>query len=116
MGNPLSRVLACLFLEFFESSLCKYKVSSNTTYFRYIDDILIFRPQNIKIKETAEKLNNIEPSINFTYEKESNNTILFLDILIIKYQQQDLKQKRLHTFILPPQQQNQNRPQNWLLS
>ena len=27
---------------------------------------------------------DVEPSINFFYEKESNNTILFLDILIIK--------------------------------
>ena len=40
--------------------------------------------QNIKIEEIAEKLNIIEPSINFNYEKESNNTLPFLDILIIK--------------------------------
>ena len=40
--------------------------------------------QNIKIEEIAEKLNDVEPSINFNYEKESNNTIPFLDIVIIK--------------------------------
>ena len=84
MGNPLSRVLTCLFLGFLEPSPFKYRLPSNTTYFRYIEDIFIFLPQNIKIEEIAEKLNNIEPSINFTYENESNNTILFLDILIIK--------------------------------
>ena len=83
-GNPLSGVLACLFLEFLESF--KYRLPSNTTYSRYIDDILIFLPQNTKIEEIAEKLNNIVPSINFTYEKESNNNIPFLDILIIKSQ------------------------------
>ena len=38
----------------------------------------------MKIEEIAEKLNNFEPSINFTHEKESNNTIPFQDILIIK--------------------------------
>ena len=86
LGNPLSGILAGLFLEFFDSSSFTYKLPSNTTYVRYIDDILIFLPQNIKIEEIAEKLNNVEPSINFTYEKESNNTIPFLDILIIKSQ------------------------------
>ena len=86
MGNPLSGVLACLFLEFLESGFFKYKLPSNTTYFKYIDDILIFLPQNIKIEEVAEKQSNVEPSINFTYEKESNNTIPFLDVLIIKSQ------------------------------
>ena len=84
MGNPLSCVLACLFQEFLESGRFKYRLSSNTTYFIYIDDILIFLPQNIKIEEIAEKLNNVEPSIILTYEKESNNTIPILDILIIK--------------------------------
>ena len=39
----------------------------------------------ILIKIT-EKVNNVELSFNFTYEKESNNTIPFLDILIIKPQ------------------------------
>ena len=74
------------FLEFLESGSFKYRQHSNSTYLRYIDNILIFQPQNIKIEEIAEKLNNDEPSINFTYEKESNNTIQFLEILIIKSQ------------------------------
>ena len=83
MGNPLSRVLACLFLEFLESSPFKYRLPSNTTYFRYINDTLISQPQNIKIEEITVKL-NVEPSITVTYEKESHNIIPFLDIQIIK--------------------------------
>ena len=71
MGNPVSGVLACLFVEFLESGPFKYRLPSNPIYFRYIDDIFIFLPQNIKFEEITEKLNNIEPSINFTYEKES---------------------------------------------
>ena len=69
MGNPLSGVLACIFLEFLESSPFKYRLPSNTTYFRYTDDILIFLHQNIKIEEIAEKVNSAESSINFTYKK-----------------------------------------------
>ena len=83
MGNPLHGVLANLFLE---SGPLQNRLPINTSYFRYIDNILIFLPQNIKIENIAEKLNNVESSINFTYEKEANNTIRFSDILLIKSQ------------------------------
>ena len=43
--NSVSSVLAGLFLE---SVPFKYRLLINATYFRYIDDILIFLPQNIK--------------------------------------------------------------------
>ena len=56
MGNPLSGFQACLFLEFLESGPFKYRLPTNTTYFRYIDDILILQPQNIKIEEIAKKI------------------------------------------------------------
>ena len=85
MGNPLSGI-ACLFLEFLESGPFKYRLPNNPTYYGYIDNILIFLLQSIRVEEIAEKLNNVEPCINFTYEKESNNIIHFLDILIIKSQ------------------------------
>ena len=80
MGSSL-----CIF-EFLDSGPFKYRLLIITTYFRYINDVLIFLLQNIKIEEIAEKFNNVESSINFIYEKESNNTISFLDILIIKSQ------------------------------
>ena len=86
MGNPLSGILASLFLEFSEFGPFKYRQPSNTTYFRYSNDILIFLPQNIKIEAIAENINNVEPSINIPKEKKSNNTVPFLDILIINSQ------------------------------
>ena len=67
MGNPLSEILASLFLEFLQSGPFKYGLPSDTTYFRYIDNILIFLLQKIKIEEIAEKLNNVELSIHFIY-------------------------------------------------
>ena len=85
IGYSHSGLLICLFLEHLESSTFKCRLLSNTTYFRYIDDILIFQPQYIKIEEIVEKV-NVERSIKLTYNKESNSTILFLDILIIKSQ------------------------------
>ena len=84
MGNPLSGVLACLFLEFLESGPFKFRLPKDAVYFRYIDDILIFLPENTKIEHIKNKLNTVEPSIKFTHETENNNSIPFLDILIIK--------------------------------
>ena len=52
--------LSSLFLEFLESAPFRYRLPNNTTYFRYIDNILIFLPQNIKIEEIAERLNDVE--------------------------------------------------------
>ena len=83
IGNLLSHVLACLFLEFIPF---RYRLPIDTKYFRYIDNILIYQPRNVKIKNIDEKLNIVESSINFTHEKESNNTIPFLDILLMKSQ------------------------------
>ena len=123
MGNPLIGVLACLFREFLESGPFKYRLSSHSTYFRYIDDILIFLPQNIKIEETSENLNKVEPSINFIYVKESNNTIPFRDILIIKshssltfkvYRKPTKKNDYIH-FHSHYKKKNQNSPYNRLL-
>ena len=63
-------VLAGLFLEILKSDPFRYRLPNNTSYLKYIADILCFLPQKIKIEENAEKLNNVEPSINFTYEKK----------------------------------------------
>ena len=66
MGNPLG-VSACLFLEFLEYGPLKYRLPISATYFRYIDYILIFLPQNIKIENITEKLDNIEHSYNLSH-------------------------------------------------
>ena len=41
MGSPLNGVLACIYLEFFESAPFKCIIPSNSSYFRYIGDILL---------------------------------------------------------------------------
>ena len=64
--------------------------------------------QNIKIEHIAEKLSNVKSFFNFTYEKESNNTKPFLDILLInpkitelfKSTANRLKKMILYIFIL----------------
>ena len=84
MGSPLSGVLACIYLEFLESCPFKYIIPNTACYFRYIDDTLLIYPQDLDLHSITEKLNNVELSIKFTYELESNSTLHFLDILLIR--------------------------------
>ena len=82
MGSPISPVLACLYLEFLESGSFNKILPRTSTYLRYIDDVLIIYPRRTKIDELVNKLNNVEPSIKFTYELENNNNLPFLDTLL----------------------------------
>lgn len=48
MGSPICGVLVCLFLDFLELDTFKHIKPKNSTYLRYIDDILLLYPHNIK--------------------------------------------------------------------
>ena len=80
MGNPLSGVLACLYLEHLETNHFSSIIPAGSDYFRYIDDALLIHPKDLDLPHTVHRLNEIEPSINFTFETESNNSLPFLDI------------------------------------
>ena len=84
MGSPLSRVLAYIYLEFLECGPFKYITPNTDCYFRYMDNILLIYPQDLDLHSITDRLNNVELSIKFTYEHESNNTLPFLDILLIR--------------------------------
>ena len=84
MGFLLSEVLAYIFLEFLESGPFQYIIPNTDRYFRYIDDILLIYPQDLDLHSITDRLNNVEPSIKLMYEFESNNTLTFLDILLIR--------------------------------
>ena len=79
MGSPLSGVLACIYLEFLESGPFRYIIPNTAHFFRFIDDILLIYPQDPDLHSITDKLNNVEPSLKFTYELVYNYTLLFLD-------------------------------------
>ena len=86
MGSPISPVLACLYLEFLESGPFKKILPKTSTYLRYIDDVLIIYPRRTKLEELVNKLNNVEPSIKFTYELENDNNLPYLDTLLHRHE------------------------------
>ncbi|XP_076069626.1 N-acetylglucosamine-1-phosphotransferase subunits alpha/beta-like isoform X2 [Oratosquilla oratoria] len=85
MGSPLSAVLANLFMEFLEAGTFSDIVPGNVVWLRYVDDILLISPRRFDIPKLQAALNEVEPSIQFTLEEEVNDSLPFLDTLIIKH-------------------------------
>ena len=85
MGSPLGPTLANAFLCFHEQiwlNECPDEFKS-VYYRRYVDDILVlFRSPNRL--EKFKNLNSKHRNIRFTCEKEHNNSMPFLDVLIIR--------------------------------
>ena len=84
MESLLSEVLECVYLEFLESGPFHYIIPNTAHYFKYINDILLIYSHDLDLHSITDRLNNIEPSIKFTYELEYNSTQPFLDILLIR--------------------------------
>jgi hypothetical protein len=87
MGSPVSPVVANLYMEFLEQQAiatapmeCKPRL-----WKRYVDDILEII-QADQVDNLTTHLNQTDPtdSIKFTYEKEHEGTIPFLDTLIVR--------------------------------
>ena len=83
MGSPLGPVLANIFMAHLESSLVPSLSEVMSLWYRYVDDTITFIQEN-KIEEVIEILNNFHPSINFTYEKEKEGCITFLDVKLVR--------------------------------
>ena len=85
MGSPLSPVLSNIFMEFYERNLLPNILNlSNTIWFRYVDDIFSCLSSSIDIDQILSQLNSLHSCIKFKCEKEVDNSLPFLDTLIIK--------------------------------
>ena len=77
MGSPPAPHLANGWLSTFDSTI----QGNSCLYERYMDDILCDVKKN-EVEERLELINNLHPSLKFTYELESDGQIPFLDMLI----------------------------------
>ena len=84
MGSPLSPVAACLFMETLEADQFSKIMGENTTWLRYVDDVLIIAPENLNLQEKLAELNQVHQRIQFTFEEEENHMLNFLDTTIIR--------------------------------
>ena len=91
MGSPLGPTLANIFVGYYESLLFQ-DVATPEMYFRYMDDTFVVFNNENQCDNFLNKLNSLHPSLRFTFEKESNLRLPFLDVLV----------EKLHPNFLPP--------------
>src|SRR5882724_10786693 len=86
MGSPLSGFLANLVLSRIECNIFNQFKSNIKFWSRYVDDTCtIFKPtRTTKFEKFFEFLNNMHPTLKFTFESEENNTLNFLDVSIMR--------------------------------
>ena len=84
MGNPLSPLLAEIFMNSLEEHVSKNPLFKQFIYwYRYVDDILTcFTGTDRQLSQFLTLLNNFHPNIKFTIEEETNRSINFLDLTI----------------------------------
>ena len=91
MGTPLVPVLATIFMSLYESKwLNEYNFNKSKLYLRYVDDILAAFANEQDSLNFLKFLNNRQPNIKFTVEKQINYSIAFLDLFISGVNNQNL--------------------------
>ena len=91
MGTPLAPVLATIFMSLYESKwLNENNFNKSKLYLRYVDDILAAFANEQDSLNFLKFLNNRQPNIKFTVEKQINYSIAFLDLFISGVNNQNL--------------------------
>ena len=86
MGSPLSPVVSCLYMEFFETLLLpKVQNFNPIIWLRYVDDVFCLLEENTDIDKLLLQINSLRPSIQFTLERECDRILPFLDVLIHRH-------------------------------
>ena len=93
MGSPLGPLLADIFMSKLENGPLKSLIENFDLYKRYVDDILIVCNNSLNIDNILSLFNRCHGSIKFTMERESNDSLPFLDILLIKRTDGSIKRR-----------------------
>ena len=83
MGSPLGPLLANVFMCELESTIIPKLADEIFIWRRYVDDTFAIIKTNMQDK-ILEELNNFHQNLQFTYEKEKDKTISFLDVKIMR--------------------------------
>ena len=83
MGSRLGPILANIFVGFYESKLFD-KISKPQIYYRYVDDTFARFQDEVDSETFLTNLNSWHTSLKFTSEKEVNQSLPFLDVLVTK--------------------------------
>ena len=100
MGRSLGPVLVNIFVGYYESLLFK-RVKKPPMYYRYVDDTFAIFDSENDCDEFLYQLNSLHSSLRFTFEKEVNQSFLFLDVQVERW-----ALNLLHLFTVNPHSQD----------
>ena len=83
MGSPLGPALANIFVGYYKSKLFQ-TTSKQEMYHRSMDVSFVVFSKEDECDLFLDRLNSLQPSLRFTFEKESNLALPFLDVLVEK--------------------------------
>ena len=81
MGSPISAVIANLVMEDVEQRALASATVNRSFWKRFVDDVISAVSEN-EIDVLLQHLNSIEPSIQFTVERETGRKLVFLDTCV----------------------------------
>ena len=81
MGSTLAPLLANVYMSELENRIIPELANYMNPWYRYVDDTFAFIDPT-KIYTIVEELNSFHHNIQFTFEKESENKLSFLDVLV----------------------------------
>lgn len=100
MGNPLSCLVANIFMSNFEINAKRIMTYFPRVWIRYVDDVFAVFNEKENLDSFVNSLNAFHNTIKFTYEVENDNKLPFLDTLVIKKDKKiefDIYRKPTHT-------------------
>ena len=84
MGSPLGLTLSSAFLCFYETKwLEKFLSEFKPVFYRYVDVFVLFKSTD-HLKKLRNYFNTCHRNMSFSFEKEKNSKISFLDVEILR--------------------------------
>ena len=116
MGSRLGPALANIFVGYQEAKL--FNIAKRPLlYSRYVDDTFAVFNNEKDCSTFFIHLNSLHPSLHFTYEKESNHSLPFLDMLVERHDSEFVTSVyRKLTFIGQYLRWNTFSPQRWKIN
>ncbi|XP_055525302.1 uncharacterized protein LOC129718508 [Wyeomyia smithii] len=90
MGNPLSPIIADLVMETLLDTVTQSLNFKPPFIKKYVDDLLLAIPES-QIGHVLETFNSYNEHIQFTYEMENNKRLPFLDMTLIRQENQKIQ-------------------------
>lgn len=90
MGNPLSPILAEIVMDTLIDNVIKHLPIRITIIRKYVDDLFLTVPKE-SIEDVLHSFNSYHPKLQFTCEEEKDQQLPYLDMLLIRKQNQTIR-------------------------